>query len=125
MGLTATKSVFGVPDKVRFKLPAQLQRLARKMIFFSVASLAMVLSKTQIAKALIRLRGCAGWSAPVLLANPRRQVFSGRGPYSVACKITCALLQCSPVSSELTLLHSEWPTLYERFAILSGIGLKG
>ena len=29
---------------------------------------------------LIRLRGCAGWSAPVLFANPRRQVFSCRGP---------------------------------------------
>ena len=25
--------------------------------------------------ALIRLRGCAGWSAPLLFANPRRQVF--------------------------------------------------
>ena len=31
--------------------------------------------------ALIRLRGCAGWSAPVLLANLRRQNFSRRGPY--------------------------------------------
>ena len=40
----------------------------------------MVLSKTRITKALIRLRGCAGWSAPVLFANPRRQVFSRRGP---------------------------------------------
>ena len=29
---------------------------------------------------LIRLRGCAGWSTPVLFANPRRQVFSRRGP---------------------------------------------
>ena len=33
-----------------------------------------------IVKALIRLRGCASWSAPVLFANPRRQVFSRRGP---------------------------------------------
>ena len=30
--------------------------------------------------ALIRLRGCAGWSAPELFANPRSQVFSRRGP---------------------------------------------
>ena len=43
----------------------------------------MVLSKKRIAKALIRLRGCAGWSAPVLFANTRRQVFSRRGPYGV------------------------------------------
>ena len=40
----------------------------------------MVLSKKRIAKALISLRGCAGWSAPLLFANPRRQVFSRRGP---------------------------------------------
>ena len=40
----------------------------------------MILSKKRITKALIRLRGCAGWSAPVLFANPRRQVFSRRGP---------------------------------------------
>ena len=43
----------------------------------------MVLSKKRIAKALIRLRGRAGWSAPVLFANTRRQVFSRRGPYGV------------------------------------------
>ena len=42
----------------------------------------MALSKMRITKALIRLRGCAGCSAPVLFANPRRQVFSRRGPYT-------------------------------------------
>ena len=30
----------------------------------------MVLSNKRITKVLIRLRGCAGWSAPVLSANP-------------------------------------------------------
>ena len=40
----------------------------------------MILSKKRITKALISLRGCAGWSAPVLFANPQRQVFSRRGP---------------------------------------------
>ena len=40
----------------------------------------MELSKKRITKGLIRLRGCAGWSAPVLVANTRRQVFSPRGP---------------------------------------------
>ena len=41
----------------------------------------MILSKTRKTKALIRLRGCAGWSAPLLFANHRRQVFSRRGPF--------------------------------------------
>ena len=47
-----------------------------------VAGLEMTLSKKRITKALIRLRGCAGWSAPVLFANRGRQVFSRRGPDS-------------------------------------------
>ena len=34
--------------------------------------------------AQISLRGCAGWSAPLLFANPRRQVFSRRGPFEPA-----------------------------------------
>ena len=36
----------------------------------------MILSWTRITKALIRLHGCTGWSAPLLFANSLRQVFS-------------------------------------------------
>ena len=43
----------------------------------------MILSKTRITKALISLRGCAGWYAPLLFVNQRRQGFSRRGPYTV------------------------------------------
>ena len=43
----------------------------------------MILSKKRITKALIRLRGCAGWSVPGLSANLRRQVFSRRGPFLI------------------------------------------
>ena len=43
----------------------------------------MKLSKKQTTKVLIRLRRCAGWSAPVLLATPRRQGFSGQTPHGV------------------------------------------
>ena len=31
----------------------------------------MILSKKRITKAMISLRGCAGWSAPLLFANPK------------------------------------------------------
>ena len=41
----------------------------------------MMLSKKLITKALIRLRGSAGCSVPVLFANPRRQGFSHQDPY--------------------------------------------
>ena len=41
----------------------------------------MMLYNTQITKALIRLRGCAGWSVPLLFAYIRRQGFLPRGPF--------------------------------------------
>ena len=43
----------------------------------------MILSDKRIAKALIRLCGCICWSAPLLFANSRRQVFSRRGQFKV------------------------------------------
>ena len=65
----------------------------------------MILYNKRITKALIRLRGCAGWSAPSLFANLRRQVFSRRGPifyywlvqrvsqtFVFVKKLTCVLL---------------------------------
>ena len=83
LGLVATKPVLGVSDKVRFKPACPATEDSEKNEILLVASLDMVLYKTRITKALIRLRGCAGWSAPVLFANSRRQVFSRRrrGPF--------------------------------------------
>ena len=75
LGLIARKPVFGVPSKRVSNQSPQLQRLAKKIEILPVARLNMVLSKKRITKVLIRLRGCAGWSAPVLFANPERQVF--------------------------------------------------
>ena len=40
----------------------------------------MIYSKKRITKALVSLRWCSGWSAPVLFTNPRRQIFSRRSP---------------------------------------------
>ena len=81
MDLHVTKPVFGVPDKVRFKPACSATETSLKIEISLVASLDMILSKKQIIKALIRLRRCAGWSAPVLFTNPRRQFFLRRGPY--------------------------------------------
>ena len=65
----------GVPTKWDSNQSAQLQ-IENPL----VASLNMTLSNKRKTKALIRLRWCAGWSAPLLFANLRRQVFSRRGP---------------------------------------------
>ena len=83
MGCVATKPVFGVSDKASFKPVSSATETSYKIEISLVGSLHTVLSKKRITKALIRLRGCAGWSAPLLFANHQRQVFSGRGPYSM------------------------------------------
>ena len=80
MGLVVRKPVFRVSDKASFKPVSSATETSWKIEISPVASLHMILSIMRITKALIRLRGCAGWSAPVLFAKPRRQVFSRRGP---------------------------------------------
>ena len=65
----------------------------------------MILFKKRITKAMIRLRGCAGWSAPVLFANPRRQVFSRRGPYYTA--LWLLLRSCFWPRGYKTWVHSQ------------------
>ena len=47
----------------------------------------MIPSRQRTIKALIRLRGCAGWSAPLLFAYGIRQVFSWRGSFQF-CRVT-------------------------------------
>ena len=63
----------------------------------------MILSIKRITKALIRLCICAGWSAPLLFANHRRQGFSRRSPY-ISPKISIRL-QCIRVSRKTIELH--------------------
>ena len=81
LGIDRTNPVLGVSDKVRFKLACSATETRWKIELSLVARLDMTLSNKQITKALIRLCGCAGWSAPLLFANHRRQVFSHHGPF--------------------------------------------
>ena len=62
MGLVATKPVFGVADKARFK-PVCSPTETSKRIAISLVD--VIVFKKRITKALISLRGCAGWSAPL------------------------------------------------------------
>ena len=81
MSRDARKPVFGVSDKASFKPVSSVTESSLKIEISLIARLHMILSKKGITKVLIRLRGCAGWSAPVLFANLRRQVFLHQGPY--------------------------------------------
>ena len=69
-GLVARKPVFGVSDEP----VCSATEISKKIEISLVGSLDIILSKKQIGKALIRLRGYAGWSAPLMPANPRRLV---------------------------------------------------
>ena len=90
MCLNARKPVFRVSEKARLKPVSSAIETSENSEKSLVASLDMILSKKRITKALIRLRGCAGWSVPVLFTNPQRQVFSRQGPYK-----SCLIWVCS------------------------------
>ena len=66
----ATKPVFWVSEKVRLTLVCSTTGTSWNIEISLIASLDMILSRKRITKALIRLRGCAGWSAPLLFAQP-------------------------------------------------------
>ena len=83
----------GGVDKECFKPVSSAKETSLKIEISPAASLHMILSKKQNKKALIRLRGCAGWSAPVLFTNPRRQGFSRRGPYYSCIYDPCNIVE--------------------------------
>ena len=80
LGLDATKTVFGVSVKVKFNPTCPATQTSQKIEISLIVSLDMILFNKRIIKALISLRECAGLSASLLFANPRRQVISRRGP---------------------------------------------
>ena len=99
LGLDATKPVFGVSDKARLKPVSSATESSYKIEMLLVVSLDKVLSNKQITKTLIRLRGCTGWSAPLLLANPEGRfswlkVFSCRRFSCVAGFLVSKVLSC-------------------------------
>ena len=74
MGLVVTKPVFRTSDKARLKPACSATETSYQIEIWLVASLDIILSNKRITKALIRLCGWAGWSAPLLFANHRRHV---------------------------------------------------
>ena len=86
MDLAARKPVFRVSHKARLKPVSSATETSEKVEISLEASLDMMLSNEWITKALTRLRVCAGWSALLLFATLRRQVFSHRGPYDKQCE---------------------------------------
>ena len=89
----------------KFKSFSSATETSYKIVISPVAKLHMILSKMRITKALIRLSGCAGWSAPVLFEKNRRQIFSRRGPFIFIEKIY--LIKGSS-ETNIVILHSKF-----------------
>ena len=69
MGLDTRKPVFRVSDKVRLKPVSSATETSDKIENLLVPILDMILSNKRITKRLIRLCGCAGWSASMFFTN--------------------------------------------------------
>ena len=80
MGLDARRPVLVVFDKTKLKPVTSAIGTSKKIENSLVACLDMIISNKQITKALIRLRGCAGWSAPLLFKKPTKTGFLARRP---------------------------------------------
>ena len=70
------------PTKQDTNWPAKLQRLSR-ILKFRLYKLKVSLSWQRTTKALIRLRGCTGRSAPLLFAYGIRHIFSWPGSFDL------------------------------------------
>ena len=68
MSLITRKLVFGVCDQVRLKPACQATEARWRLEISDIETRGIILSRQRTTKALIRLRGCAGWSAPLLFA---------------------------------------------------------
>ena len=80
----------GIFDQVRFKLACSATETSKNLELLDIASIHIILSKQQTTKVLIRLRGCTGWSAPLLIAYGIRHIFAWPGPY--LCRILVPIL---------------------------------
>ena len=63
-----TKPAFGIFDRVRLKPACSITEVSQSHEIAHIETKAIVLFRQRTTKALIRLRSCAGWSAPLLFS---------------------------------------------------------
>ena len=72
----------GVSDQARRKLACAVTEASSILEISDIRSRDIILSKQRTIKALIRLHGCAGWSAPLLFTYGIKHIFSWSGSFS-------------------------------------------
>ena len=68
LSLVMRKPVFGVFEQARFKPVCSAKKASYRLEISDIETRDIMLFKQQITKLLISLRGCTGWSAPLLFA---------------------------------------------------------
>ena len=69
LSLVTRKPVFGVCDQVRLKPACSAEETRYRLEVSDIETEDNILSRHRTTRVLIRLRGCAGWSAPLLFAH--------------------------------------------------------
>ena len=73
----------GVSDQIRLKPACAATEANMRLEILVTETRGITLSRQRTTKALIRLHGCAGWSAPLLFAYGIRHIFSWSGSYNL------------------------------------------
>ena len=90
----------GVSDQVRLKLACSAAGASMRLAILVTETQDITLSRQQTTKVLIRLRGCAGWSVPLLFLYDIRHVFSWPGSNKIKQRITPIF--CSTIAWQLS-----------------------
>ena len=91
----------GVSDQVGLKLACSATEASMRLEIVVTETRDITLSIQRKTNALIRLRGCADWSAPLLFAYSIRHVFSWPGSYGCDCVHRSFTLPCDSLSIKL------------------------
>ena len=114
----------GVSDQARHKPACTATEASQSLEISAIESRDIILFKQRTTKVLIRLRGCAGWSAPLLFAYDIRHIFSWPGSYKswlldytctcndwITCVLSLSIVRFWPLNSQRWddfLLYSTW-----------------
>ena len=93
----------GIFYQVRFKPACSATETSLNLETLDIASTHIILSSQRTTTVLIRLRGCTGWSAPLLFLYGIRHIFAWPGPniFMLYLKYSFVEMHCFSLHSNL------------------------
>ena len=110
LSLVTRKPVFGVCDQVSLKPSCSATETRYMLEIFDLETRGIILSRQRITKVLIRLRGCAGWSAPLLFTYGRNRFSHVMSHFIHPVSNIC--------SQQNLLLTQQWFDIYVSFKLI-------